>query len=67
LNFDTGCSVVLDGEVQITKGFAGDPTLLISKRTAKKIAVGQTVRLQVVKADGSLSDPVSFTRSPSIN
>ncbi|HJQ70222.1 MAG TPA: choice-of-anchor V domain-containing protein [Blastocatellia bacterium] len=64
-NFDQGGEVFMDGVKQKKTGNF-DPfnlaRVLISKKSGKKIARGQTVSLQVRNPDGMLSDAFSFTR-----
>ncbi|MFL6275280.1 MAG: hypothetical protein ACJ74G_08705 [Blastocatellia bacterium] len=43
-NFDSGATILINGQEQGTKNDGGDPKgALISKKGGKKIAVGQTV------------------------
>ena len=61
--FDSGTVILLDGEKQKTANDEQNPTtLLIGKKAGKKIASGQTVRLEVRNRDGGLSEAFSFTR-----
>lgn len=62
-NFDDGAVILLNGEAQKTKKDVPDPTIeLRGKKTAKLIAVGQTVTLQVRNGNGALSSVFFFTR-----
>lgn len=63
-NFDFGAEVLLNGEKQKkTSNDQLDPaTMLIAKKSGKKIARGQTVALQVRNPDGGLSNEFSYTR-----
>jgi hypothetical protein len=58
--FDQGAVILLDGRQQKTVFTSG--TSLRGKKVGKKIAVGQSVTLQVRNSDGSLSQVFSFTR-----
>lgn len=62
-NYDDGAVILLNGEAQKTKKDVPDPAIeLRGKKTAKKIAVGQTVTLQVRNGNGALSAGFLFTR-----
>lgn len=62
-NFDDGAVILLNGEAQKTKKDVPDPaTGLRGKKTAKLIAVGQAVSLQVRNGSGALSPAFLFTR-----
>ena len=61
-NFDDGAKILLNGEQQKTKRDEESPSTLIGKKVAKKIAHGETVRVQVKNSDGTLSAEFSFTR-----
>ena len=62
-SFESGAVILLDGEKQKTANDEENPTtVLIGKKAGKKIASGQTVRLQVSNRDGGLSEAFSFTR-----
>jgi hypothetical protein len=62
-NFDSGAVILLNGEQQKTIRDDQNPTTtLIGKRLGKKIAPGETVKLQVRNSDGALSNEFSFTR-----
>ena len=60
-NFDDDPVVLLDGEQRKTR--KDDQNTLFSKKSAKIIAPGQTVTLQVRNSDGALSSEFRFTRS----
>lgn len=64
INFVDGAALLMDGVKQKkTHNDEGSPsTMLIAKKTGKKIAPGQTVMLQVRNPDGTLSAAFSFTR-----
>lgn len=63
-NFDSGAVLLMDGEQQVRT--SNDPTspttMLIARKSGKKISPGQTVTLQVVNSDGSRSNEMLFTR-----
>ena len=62
-NFDKGAVILIDGEEQRTRNDQSKPaTILIGKKTAKSIAPGQKVSIQVRNSDGLLSDSFSFVR-----
>src|SRR5581483_10011756 len=53
VNFDTGATILVNGQEQGTKNDGGDPKgLLIAKKGGKKIPAGQTVTLRVRNGDG---------------
>ena len=58
--FDAGAVILLDGRQQKTVITSG--TSLRVKKAGKKIAVGQSVTLQVRNSDGSLSQAFGYTR-----
>ena len=58
--FDQGAVILLDGRQQKTLFTSG--TSLRGKKVGKKIAVGQSITLQVRNSDGSLSQVFSYTR-----
>ena len=58
--FDQGAVILLDGRQQKTVFTSG--TSLRGKKVGKKIAVGQSVTLQVRNSDGSLSQGFNYTR-----
>jgi len=61
-NFEEGAVILVDGEDQRTVNPDQDFTnSLLGKKTAKRIAPGQTVTLRVRNPDGVLSPEVSFT------
>ncbi len=61
--FDIGATIFVNGEPQKTSNDSQSPTtMLIGKKTFKKIAPGQAVTLQVRNADGTLSNEFRFTR-----
>jgi uncharacterized delta-60 repeat protein len=64
-NFDIDADLLLNGEEQKkTSNDALNPTtMLIAKKSGKKIALGETVTLQVRNLDGRLSNEYSFTRA----
>jgi BNR/Asp-box repeat./Beta-propeller repeat. len=63
-NFTDGAVLLLDGEAQRTlQDEQTARTVLIGKKTAKRIAHGQTVTIQVKNSDGGLSEPFRFTRN----
>jgi hypothetical protein len=63
-NFAPGAELLMNGQNQ--KKTSNDPqaptAVLRVKKAGKKIAPGQTVRLQVRNPDGNLSDEFSFMR-----
>jgi hypothetical protein len=62
-NFASGSVILLDGLKQKTANDGQNPTtVLIGRKTGKKIVSGQTVSLQVRNPGGRISDPFSFTR-----
>ncbi len=62
--FDEGASILLEGQLLITKNSAASPsTKLISKRAGNLISPGQMVTLKVKNSDGSESLGFTFTRS----
>jgi photosystem II stability/assembly factor-like uncharacterized protein len=62
-NFDRGAGILIDGEEQRTRNDESRPaTTLIGKKTAKSIAPGQRVAIQVRNSDGLLSESFSFVR-----
>jgi uncharacterized delta-60 repeat protein len=63
-NFDSGAEVWMNGEMQKkTRNDDLSPTtMLIAKKTGKKIAPGETVTLQVRNSDGALSEEFTFMR-----
>jgi hypothetical protein len=68
-NFGAGAAILLNNERQ-KKTFNDNnspTTMLVAKKAGKKIAVGDTVRLQVRNPDGRLSEVFSFTRPPNNN
>jgi protocatechuate 3,4-dioxygenase beta subunit len=63
LNFDDGAKLYMNGDKQKTSNDATNPsTVLIAKKTGKKIAAGDRVTLQVRNSDNTLSAEYSFTR-----
>jgi len=63
LNFGRGAVLMVDGVDQ--KTFADDQnptTVLIGRKTARRMDPGQTVRLQVRFADQSVSNAFMFTK-----
>ena len=63
-NFDSGPILLMDGEKQ-KKTFPDEtnPTsLLVARKSGKKITPGQTVTLQVRNSDGQTSNEFPFTR-----
>lgn len=64
VNFSTSAILFLDGERQTkTHNDVSNPTtVLIAKRSGKKINPSQTVRLQVRNSDNTLSQEFLFTR-----
>jgi hypothetical protein len=67
--FAIGAELMLNEERQ--RKTSNDPdsptTLLVARKSGKKIAAGDTVRLQVRNPDGGLSDVLNFTRPPKEN
>jgi hypothetical protein len=60
--FDEGAVILLNGKKQKTTWSEKDQKIvLISKKAAKKIVMGETVVLRVRNSDGSLSDDFEFT------
>jgi len=65
LNYDTGAKILVDGEKQKTANDDLNPSsILIARKAGKFIGPGQTVSIQVQNADGLVSDPFSFKRTP---
>jgi O-glycosyl hydrolase len=63
-DFEDGAVVLVNGEQQKTLIDTDNPTTrLIAKKAGNKIAIGQTVTLQVKNPDGSSSDEFPFLRS----
>jgi uncharacterized delta-60 repeat protein len=62
--FDFDADVLMNGAVQkkTTNDSASPSTMLIAKKTGKKIDRGETVILQVRNPDGTMSNEYSFTR-----
>jgi len=61
--FDSGSVILLAGEDQRTLHDNQSPTtILVGKKTGKKIHAGDTVTIQVRNSDGTLSNQLSFTR-----
>jgi hypothetical protein len=61
-NFEEGAVILVDGEDQRTLNFDQDFTSsVLGKKTAKRIAPGQTVTIRVRNPDGVLSPEFSFT------
>ncbi|HSB11392.1 MAG TPA: hypothetical protein VLM38_18030 [Blastocatellia bacterium] len=62
--FDMGAELLLDGEPQgKTRNDGVTPfTMLIAKKSGKKIARGESVTIQVRNLDGRLSDGFKYTR-----
>ncbi|GEM_PF-728594 len=62
-NFDADAALLLnDKPVANTKDETSPSTTIRSKKGAKKIAVGDTVRLQVQNSNGAVSNQFLFTR-----
>jgi len=62
-NFEEGAIILVDGQDQRTLNSDQDFTgSLVGKKTGKRIASGQTVKLMVRNPDGVLSLDFSFTR-----
>jgi hypothetical protein len=64
VNFEPGAQLFMDGQKQ-KKTFNDETnptTLLIAKKSGKKVPRGATVRLEVKNPDGTLSEPFNFTR-----
>ena len=59
-NFDGSATILVDNDPQRT--LFGGPGVLVGKKTAKRIASGQTVSVQVQNGDSALSQAVSFTK-----
>jgi len=63
-NFDNGAALLMNGEQQSKT--SNDPTspttLLIARKSGKKISPGESVTLQVVNSDGTRSNELMFTR-----
>jgi hypothetical protein len=63
VNFDQGAQILIDGRSFATKNDTSSPTTrLLSKKAGQSIAPGATVELRVLKADGGLSGPFTYTR-----
>jgi hypothetical protein len=64
MNFDQGARVFLDGARQkkTVNDDTNPSTMLIAKKSGKKIPPGAAVTLQVENLDGTRSEPFSFTR-----
>jgi len=70
VNFGLGAELLMDGVKQKkTSNDGSNPsTMLIARKSGKKkIAPGQTVRLQVRNPDGTLSSEFAFTRSSNLS
>ncbi|HYM00319.1 MAG TPA: SBBP repeat-containing protein, partial [Blastocatellia bacterium] len=66
IGFDSGATILLNGNPQKTARDAQNPsTALIGRKAGKLIKPGHTVTLQVKDADGILSNQFSFTRPTS--
>jgi hypothetical protein len=62
-NFDVGAKIILNDEKQKTANDELTPaTLLIGKKAANWIGLGETVRLKVRNSDGTESAEFSYTR-----
>ena len=62
-NFSDGAVIVLNGEAQKTSNEPGSPTsVLIAKKSGKRIGRGQTVIIQVRNSDGALAEAFNFIR-----
>src|SRR5262249_16850949 len=62
-DFDNGSVLLLGGDEQGTLQENQNPrTILVGKKTGKKIHTGDTVTIQVRNSDGTLSNQFSFTR-----
>lgn len=61
-NFDSASVILMDGAAQKTlrDGFASG--VLTGKKVSKKIASGQTVKLQVQNSDGEITSEFDFTK-----
>lgn len=60
---DSGAVILVGGVEQKTRNDQSNPaTTLIGKKSAKSIAPGQSVTIQVRNSDGLISEPFSFTR-----
>jgi len=61
--FDYGATLLINGQPQRSRNDAVNPaSMLIGKKSAKSIARGQTVTLEVRNPDGLLSNQFAFTR-----
>lgn len=63
-NFDVGAVILLNGEKEkkVSNDDENVTSMLIGKKSGKKISRGQTVMIQVKNPDGTLSNEFSFTR-----
>lgn len=63
-NFDLGAEIILNDkkENKVSNDLQNPSTLLVARKAGKKIAVGDTVRLQVRNPNGTQSEVFSFTR-----
>ena len=62
--FQKHAVIIVNGTDVHTKNVPGaTSTMLLAKKLGKKIAVGQTVTIQVRNADGALSNTIMFTRT----
>src|SRR5215510_2208207 len=62
-NFDPGAVILLNGEEQKTKNDGQSPkATLIGKNAGKKIASGESVKLQVRNPNGALSPEFTFNK-----
>ena len=62
--FHSGAVILVNGQEQQTQNDESNPmSVLIANKAGRNIAPGQSVIIQVRDADGSLSEPFSFTRS----
>lgn len=64
-NFDPGAAIILNDkkEKKVFNDLQNPTTLLVARKAGKKIAVGDTVRLQVRNPNGAQSEVFSFTRT----
>jgi beta-glucanase (GH16 family) len=61
--FDSGSVITVGGDDQRTLHDNQNPTtILVGKKTGKKIPPGDTVTIRVRNSDGTLSNPFTFTR-----
>jgi beta-glucanase (GH16 family) len=61
-HFDSGSVVLMDGKKQKSSFDEGNPTTLIGKKVARKIASGQTVKIKVRSSDNITTAEYSYVK-----